>query len=357
MEHPVDALPMPAAYFKLTLDWIGTTPARRRALLEGTGVEPDALEGLGNAVTVGQQLRQIRNANRLMPAGWGLALGSRLNASTHGPLGFGAVSAPDLRAALELLERYAHVRNPSLDVNVMREGTLVRLVLRTRYALLEEEQQPLFEIFLLSLQAILEAILGRELDQGSIEIAGRPAHAALYRDHFHVEVRFDAPEVALVIPAAWLGRSGPFADPELHAISVRRLEEMAETLRSDLFVASRVAQLLTLGGDAGLPIEVAARRLGYSSRTLIRRLRESGVTYRELRDEHRRRRGEALLRDSRLTMGEVAARLGYEDPSNFARACHRWFDGAPKAVRVRLQQVPTPAPPDVRVGQPLAISP
>jgi AraC-like DNA-binding protein len=325
---------MPAAYFKLALDLIGTTRARRQMLLDGTGL---TVETLGDELTLGQQLRQVRNVNRMLPAGWGLAIGAHFLASTHGPLGFGAVSAPDLGAAVGLIERFSHVRNPSIEVRVRREGADLRLVLLPRCELLEEERLPLFENFLLSVQALLESVLGRELDCGRVEIAGRAAYPSLYRDHFHPEVRFDTGENALVIPASWVNRPSPFSDPGMHAACLRKLEEMEARLLGHSFAAARVAGLLVSGGDAGLPIELAAKSLGYSPRTLIRRLRESDITYRELRDAHRQRRAEILLRDSELTASEIAARLGYEEPSNFARACRRWFKSTPRKIRISLR--------------------
>ena len=222
---------MPSSYLKLLFNLIGTTPARRQALLEGTGITVETFDRLGDVLTLGQQLRQLRNVNRLMPAGWGLAVGARLQPSTQGALGFGAVSAPTLGAALELVERYAHVRNPSFDAVGHREGERYRLALRARCELLEEERVPLRETSLLSFQAIIESVLSRELDRGHVEIAGRPGHAALYRDYFHVGVRFDAGEDAFVIPVDWLDRRSPLADPEMFESSARKLEELAERLR------------------------------------------------------------------------------------------------------------------------------
>jgi AraC-like DNA-binding protein len=337
MERSTDTLPMPASYVKLIFDLVGTTPARRRALLEGTGITVETIDELGDEVTLGQRLRQLRNANRIMPAGWGLTVGAHLQPSTHGALGFGAVSAPTLGAAVRLVERFTHVRNPSFDAFGSRRGDEYRIVFRARCELLDEERVPLLENMLMSVQAILESVLTRDLDRGHVEIVGRPDHASLYRDHFHVAVRFNAHQNAFVIPADWLGRRSPLADPEMYESSRRKLEEQADRLRGDRFVASRIVWLLAAGSDAGLPIEAAAKRLGLSPRTLIRRLSESGITYRQLHDGHRRQRAETLLSHSKLTLAEIAGRLGYEDTSNFSRACRRWFGRTPGAVRRQLR--------------------
>src|SRR5215471_18192906 len=101
-----DDLPMPSAYFKFVLEQLGTTRALRDAILEGTGVNPAKVASLGEEITLGQSLRQLRNVNAVAPPGWGLAIGARLDPASHGVLGIGAVSAPTLRDTLELLVRF-----------------------------------------------------------------------------------------------------------------------------------------------------------------------------------------------------------------------------------------------------------
>lgn len=333
-----DLLPMPAGYFRLVLELLGTTASRRQALLEGTGIAPGAAARIGDEVTAGQQLRQIRNANRIGPAGWGLSVGAHFRSETHGYLGHAAVSAPTVGEGLEVVARFTQVRNPCLEAVGERRGREFRLALGPRCELLEEERLPLVEAYFLSVQAILESLLPREPEGGRVEIVGRPSYADRYRDAFHVPVRFGGAEDAFVIPAEWLDRASPLADPEVYEASLRRLEDLAERLSGGRFVGARVAHLLASGGDAGLPLGTVARRLGLSPRTLIRRLAASELSYRELRDAHRCRRARYLLGSTELSMSEIAGRLGYGDASNLGRACHRWFGRSPATARAALRE-------------------
>src|SRR5262245_47558395 len=210
-----DDLPMPSAYFKFVLEQLGTTRALREAILEGTGVDPSSVAALGEEITLGQQLRQARNINAVAPPGWGLAIGARLGSAAHGVLGFGAVSAPTLRDTLELLVRYGHVRDPSFGFQLRTVGRNVRIEIHERIDLLEEEREPVIETFLLSLQALVESLLGRMLEGTKVEVSARPAHADLYRRYFSGAVSFGTEVSALVIPESWLDRTSPFADPAL----------------------------------------------------------------------------------------------------------------------------------------------
>ncbi len=98
------------------------------------------------------------------------------------------------------------------------------------------------------------------------------------------------------------------------------------------------------GGQGGRSLDEVAKRLAVSTRTLIRRLREAGTTYRELRDAHRRTLATELLSDTSLTAAEIAYRLGFEDASNFGKTCHRWFGCSPGALRKRLRDGPRKRP-------------
>lgn len=335
-----DDLPMPSAYFKFVLEQLGTTPALRAAILEGTGVKPAQVATLGEEITLGQQLRQNRNVNAVAPPGWALALGVRLGSATHGALGFGAVSAPTLRDTLALLVRYGHVRDPSFGFRLKEAGRSVRIEIHERIDLLEEERVPEIESFLLSVQALVESILGRTLEGTRVEIAARPAHADLYRRYFAGTVRFGAAVSALVIPGSWLDHPSPFADPALHRASVLSLEAMAERLKGRRYTAALVEELMASGTQGGRSLAEVARQLAVSTRTLIRRLREDGTTYRELRDAHRRTLAVEFLSNTSLTAAEIGYRLGYEDASNFGKACQRWFGWSPGVMRKRLRRRP-----------------
>jgi len=227
-----------------------------------------------------------------------------------------------------------------LNDNLFEIGasSLKLIEIHERIDLLEEERIPLIETFLLSLQALAESILGRKLEGAKVEVSARPAHGDLYRRYFSGAVGFGCEVSALVVPESWLDHPSPFADPALHRVSVVKLEALAERLKGKRYTAALVEELMASGGQGGRPLEDVARRLSVSKRTLIRRLGEAGTTYRELRDAHRRKLAVAFLSDTSLTAAEIAYRLGYEDASNFGRACHRWFGRSPGALRKRLRR-------------------
>ena len=336
MRTHAESLPMTAAYFSLIVRAYGRTERDRRALIAGTDVPDTPLADPATEITLGQQLRQIRNANRALEPGWSLAVGARLHPATHGPIGFAAVSAPSVARAIAVMTRYSEVRSPHFRLRADVGHDEVRLVPEDRVELADDERATLEDIVLLSTQGMIEGALGRPMREGRIEVATpAPPHAGRYAEWFHAPVIFGHREAAVVIPTEWLSLECPLADAETFGAACRRLDAGARRLAGGDALAGRVEHLLAVRGER-LDVAAVARSLRVSRRTLARRLREGGTSYRELVDASRRQRADALLRERHLDVAEVAYALGYGDPANFGRACRRWFGTSPGGHRRRI---------------------
>ncbi len=99
---------------------------------------------------------------------------------------------------------------------------------------------------------------------------------------------------------------------------------------SEDVVKSAIAVSLLGGGPM---IKRVAQRLNVHVRTLQRRLQEGGTSYTKLVDEIRFKAACHLLDSPRTSIADVAAALGYRDPSSFSRSFARWSGMQPKAYR------------------------
>lgn len=73
--------------------------------------------------------------------------------------------------------------------------------------------------------------------------------------------------------------------------------------------------------------------LNVSEATLRRRLKEEGHTYQTLKDNVRRDQAIAALQDGKRSLADVAADLGFAEPSAFYRAFKKWTGGRPSDYR------------------------
>lgn len=89
--------------------------------------------------------------------------------------------------------------------------------------------------------------------------------------------------------------------------------------------------------DAEVSQERIARALGVSSRTLRRRLSSEGLSFQALLDECRMQFAALEFRTRRrLSLSDMALKLGYSEHSTFSRAFSRWVGMAPREYRRTL---------------------
>jgi AraC-like DNA-binding protein len=125
-------------------------------------------------------------------------------------------------------------------------------------------------------------------------------------------------------------------DPLLHRVLEGHAESLAPRGRATDTAALDVRRVLTARmSDGATEVDVVARHLGMSTRTLQRRLAAAGISFQELLDETRREAAERCLTDSSLSIGEVAYLLGYSEPAAFHRAFKRWMGVTPQIFRAR----------------------
>jgi AraC-like DNA-binding protein len=76
-----------------------------------------------------------------------------------------------------------------------------------------------------------------------------------------------------------------------------------------------------------------AKHLKIATRTLRRRLKEEDTSFRKLLDELRTQVAIKYLRDTDLTVEDIAQALDFSEAANFRHAFRRWTDGAPHQFR------------------------
>ncbi|WP_029059018.1 helix-turn-helix domain-containing protein [Stappia stellulata] len=151
--------------------------------------------------------------------------------------------------------------------------------------------------------------------------------------------------------ARWFGRVEAASEPRLvidiptrvadaRADSVvydddRLLRGQPVVLSEVDFIASLRWTIQALMGAGAVSIKDVARAVNVTPRTLQRRLAEAGVPFSDLLDETRRDIALHLLGSSRLSIAEVAERLGYTNASALSRAVRRWTGQSPRHLRAQ----------------------
>ena len=155
-----------------------------------------------------------------------------------------------------------------------------------------------------------------------------------YETAFGVRPTFSASRDALLIDNEVLDAPQVTRNSAVQALAARHLRELAvpNIARDDYDRLSESVARLLAEGTAPSLAQVAAD-LRMSRRTIQRRLRARGGSFRQLVESVRIALARSYLLDPSLSIGQVALLLGYADHSAFARAYRRATGAPPTAHR------------------------
>jgi AraC-like DNA-binding protein len=328
--HPVRSL-APA------LDVMAGLGYNRQTCLKGTGVQLSQLEDAQARMTLQQELTFYRNALELSADPTiGLKLGEPFVPQRYGLFGYALLSAATFRHALSLAEKFGRLTFSFFSFHFGVDGSQAWFSMTDPPPL----QQDLLDIY-----------LDRDISAASVdfsEILGSPlplicvhfphdghGRKQVYREHFGCDIEFDSDPGRLVFSSAILDNPLPQSDPE----SSQHFQQQCQRLIAKLVSKGHFiddVRMLVLSRPGFFPdIDHVAEKLGMSSRTLRRRLKEEGTSFRGLLDEIRLGLAREYLVNSRLPMEEISRLLGYTESGNFSHAFRRWTGRSPSEWRRR----------------------
>ncbi|VWD51417.1 AraC family transcriptional regulator [Burkholderia lata] len=325
---------------RLLVDFGDERGVSHTTLLAGTGLADAQLDDPKVEVTAAQELRLTGNLLRALgrAPGLGFEVGQRYHFSAYGVWGYGLIASATARDALALALRFLPLTYAFTVITYREEdgscvlnfgapeldGTLSRFVVErdmtAAAVLLQEIGGDAFALSRFTVQA------ARTPTMPVPRIAG-------------VEPAFSARANSLAFDRALLDRLLPHANPLTVSMCEQMCGQLLEARRARVGTSEMVRQYLTATpGSAPFSLEDMARLMNTSPRTLKRRLQEEGTTFRALLAQARGAMAETLLGDARLSLAEVAERLGFSDLSSFSQAFKRWYGVPPGAYRSAAQR-------------------
>jgi AraC-like DNA-binding protein len=269
----------------------------------------------------------------------GMKLASRqCSVPTFGPLGEAVRHARSFGEALQVITQhsYAHSLAAGIRVQQANSGRGVTLCHDILVEGLSTKQQ-LVEFVLLTHQLWAIRLTGGLVRGRRIHIRHHPVSPLrTYRRYFGCEVRFGASVNGLVYYDRDLDRPTVAADQQALQSALTKIVAQFPQHEPPLSVLTRGAILHVLGTSL-CTTETIARALNLHPRTLHRRLREEGASFRKILDEVRRDSLDYYLRHTSLELSDISERLGFSEQSVLTRFCRRWFAQTPSHVRSRSQ--------------------
>ena len=300
------------------------------AMLRGTGLAAADLRDHEREASAAQELRVIRNLVGAAPSVDGVSVGARYHLTTFGIFGFALMSSRTILDAMNIALRFIDLSHTFSipEVSVAGGQAVVELDASRLPADLRR--------FLLERDLVAIAQVMGELRPDGVPVAWvelefpEPPSPAPYVAVLGTAPRFAAPRNAFAFDARLLGEPLPQANPQAVAMCEQICRDMVSRRRRTGVTQQVRVQITQQLGRGAAMTEVAAG-IGLSTRTLRRRLAAEGASYQGVLDEVRESLAERMLATGRLTVEDVAQRLGYADASSFIHAFRRWKGTTPAA--------------------------
>lgn len=238
------------------------------------------------------------------------------------------VGATNLRQALQRALRFLTVvlDHPAGALTVQQGEAVITLTdthPRSAFA---------YRTYWLILMGVACWLVGRRLPLKRLDFAcPAPVDRSEYGQFFGAPVTFNADATRLVLDARHLTLPCIQNETSLSLFLRKAPANILIRFRHDQETAARVRQFLgDLAAEDWPDFDALAKSLKTSAATLRRRLKAEGQSYLAIKDDLRRTRARRMLEDPNQTVAQIAAALGYSEPSAFFRAYRKWTGTSPR---------------------------
>jgi AraC-like DNA-binding protein len=262
----------------------------------------------------------------------GLKSARYMHPSHLGALGYAWMASATLKTAVERAQRFSRMYDERADIMVSEERGVLKVAYPTDYS--SPIPEMVADANLAALLTLYRFNFGNMLVPVYVRMCrSPPPDPKPWHDFFGVEVAFDQAENSLAISSQDATKQLTGSNPmlvALHEDVIKR--QIAELDRSDILnrTLSTIMDQLPSGDVSEISVSKA---MNMTTRTLHRKLREKGVSFRDLLTNVRKELVRRYLDEPTYSVTEISFLLGYADTSAFSRAFKRWHGMTPTEAR------------------------
>jgi AraC-like DNA-binding protein len=331
-----DGLPTAAgAITRLACDRVGKAGIALEPLLKKAGLTVQQIDDRGVRLPVQKQIRFLAlAAGALQDEFLGFHLARDFDLREIGLLHYVLASSEMLDDALQRAARYSTTVNEGVSLEFVERNDVAIVFKYVGVARHSDRHQ--IEFFITTLVRACRELTGRTVSPHRVQLTHHRREDSSELDAFFgCDVELGAAVDEVAFPRAIKDLPVVTADPYLHDLLIGYCEEALArrtTSRGAVrpAVENAIAPVLPHGKAR---LGEIARRLGMSQRTLARRLASEGLTFGRVLEELRHDLAQCHVRDSALSISQIAWLLGYQEVSAFTHAFKRWTGRTPRESR------------------------
>lgn len=265
--------------------------------------------------------------------GFGLAVARFWHPTSFHALGYSWFASDTLKEALERAARYFVLLTDKEELIVREAGDEIGITLHNpdpKHPTAAED----YDAALATIVTMCRASYGQHLNPLRVTMQRHsPPDRGAYARLFRAPLEFSAPANALYFKRRALITPLPTANAELARANDKVVTDYLARFERGSIRRQVELKLLAQLSSGHVSQQSVAKVLNLSPRSLQRRLREEGTSYKELLEQTRRDLAARYAKESQLSLGEITFLLGFSEPANFARAFKRWYGVTPTEYR------------------------
>lgn len=343
-ERAIEKYRISAALHLPVWHWIEDEGVDPQRILQGIGVSAEEVRQPDCLLTSAQHYQLMHNLLAFISKeAFGLETGRRSRLCDIGVLGLTMLCAPDVRTAIEVGVKYAPIAGALGKLWVDYQGDDIVIAYRApvvsadlRAYLSESQLATVYAYF-------WEMLPGAGGEAGEASLLTRakevsfdypePDCSDLYREFFDCPITFDAPECRMVVDQSLAAQAPAFANELTFLQCTEVCARLYDEAKEEPPLIRQARELIAKSPAKFASLTALVKELGISPRTFQRHLADSGLTFTCIHTEVRFALACDLLQNPALTIEQIAALLGYSEPSNFRRAFKRLYNLTPTEFR------------------------
>jgi len=297
-------------------------------VLARTELTLDEVRNPHTLTSVGQYITACDN---ILHAGADLsvafAVGARLHLSAYGMYGYALMCSPTMKDFFDFAVRYHLLATPTLRLGWRQEGELAIWEFTEIYS---EMMSSDLRDFLVRVQIMQAATHVRDVagaDHPPIRaLFGLEPRPRAVNDERHLGCAclFGQPAHELHYAASILDKTPELGNRLTRAMLEETCDRLIGQARTTSGITGEIYQLLMRAPNQFLSTQAIAEKMGMTERTLRRRLTDEDSSYAQIIDEVRKKLALEYLRTTRMSVEDIAWKVGFSDSSNLRRAVRRW---------------------------------
>ena len=300
------------------------------ALAHKVGLPSEAINGSHMPIPFSQFIALLElAADELNFPEISFALAQRQDITILGPLGIMLDDGQTVADAMDVLQQYMRIIVSGIEMEIIENNGLLEFCLHCKLPSLYDKPQ--FQYYLLaSIAKVLRDITGKKYKiRGCFftRVESNSKKIKRFTQLLGCPVAFGSDQLKITMDSAVLQE--PTVGIRNYIIA--RMRTFMDSQEEFIKQVSAVISIFLASGKSD--IDSIAKSMGYSPRTLQRRLKDSSSSFKHLLDSVRLTHANQYLKNTQYSLTDIAILLGYSNLSAFTRAYRRWHGVNPRNAR------------------------